>query len=169
MGNNIKLLLLVSLLCYSCVIKPKVKSENDTYNKAIILYPMSTDPWVLLKFNSIAPEYFATRSGYKDCLRLMTITDTSFIRKVAYSINERKTLPYSDKIAFDTWFMILLDNQLENKMDTLAVEYNLLWFNGDIYKDSCIIKVISDKIINYDNSFAEMVTDLYNHGEWNRY
>lgn len=75
----------------------------------------------------------------------------------------------TSKRPFDTFLMIKLYHDEAQSPDTLALGYNLLRFNQEVYADSNAIRMITDKIIKHDKDFAEDVRMYYEDGVWYPY
>lgn len=165
----LRIVLLVSITCVGCNSGRTEAQKTLRYDNATVIYPKDDGPWTGYHFFSIEPEIFIER--YKGALKAMVIRDTSFVKKLAESIDSRNVIYKADtcKYPFDTFLIIKLYYNGANSPDTLALGHNLLRFNQEVYADSNTIRMITDKIIKYDNDFAEDVRLYYEDGVWYPY
>ena len=168
--------IIFALSFYGCKGDSESKSVDDIkYNKVKIVYTKGSIPWGIMECWKIGPfspmEFTKPRPvGYGGFLKCMEIRDTSFINMLSEMIRNRpEVTTESYKGDFSPYFLVLLDNNKEHSVDTLAVEPPYLWFNGEVYIDSCTVKLITDKLIKQDKEFAESAEPYYEDGKWYPY
>lgn len=96
----------------------------------------------------------------------MIIRDTAFINTLTDCIKSRKVDDINTKNEFShiLWFCSIKGGgQL---VDTLAVKPPRIWFNGEVYSDSCTVKLISDQLVRYDKEYAKIAKGQYKNGKW---
>lgn len=163
--HSIIILLVTS--CHSCVNHRDRNQVNDSakYDSATIIYPMTDAIWKSFRcFSTVQPKDFTKERGYKGSLRAMKISDTVFIDSMKSRLDKIENQLIKDGL--DAWVMVLLSNKNSDKVDTLALSDNLVWFNGTLGRDSCLTRMIYDKIISHDKDWADLVSDYYVNGEW---
>lgn len=154
--------------CCSCVSHSNSTNQtNDParYDSITILYPMTDAIWKSLRcFSIVQPEDFTKECGYKGSLRAMKVSDTTFIDSLKRRLDKVDNQLVKDGL--DTWVMVLLSNKKGDKVDSLALSDDFICFNGDFGRDSCLTRMIYDKIISHDKDWADLVSDYYVNGEW---
>ena len=168
--------IMAALLFSGCKGTSESKSVVDIkYNRVKIVYTKSSIPWDIMECWKSGPfspmEFTKPRPvGYGGFLKCMEIRDTTFINMLSKRINSHASgtaEPY--KGDFSPYFMVLLDKNNGHLVDTLAVEPPRIWFNGEVYIDSCTVKLITDKLIKHDKEFAESAEPYYEDGKWYPY
>lgn len=165
--------IMAALLFSGCKGTSESKSVVDNeYFIATILYTKDSTPWENPGFAPIGrpsyPKDF-TRPwpyGYAGNLKCMMIRDTAFINTLSDCIKSRKVDDINTNNSFSPYFMVLLDKRGGQSVDTLAVEPPHIWFNGEVYIDSCTVKLISDQLVRYDKEYAKIAKGQYKNGKW---
>ena len=165
--------IMAALLFSGCKGTSESKSVVDNeYFIATILYTKDSTPWENPGFAPIGrpsyPKDF-TRPwpyGYAGKLKCMMIRDTAFINTLSDCIKPRKVGNLNTKKSFSPYFMVLLDKRGGQSVDTLAIHHDLVWFNGEVYSDSCVVKLISDQLVRYDKEYAKIAKGQYKNGKW---
>lgn len=148
--------------CLSSKKKPIVPFPDKLkYDTVRVVYPKRNAPWEYYGMGVIPQQYM---SFYSKDLRIMKTTDTTFIRKLINTIDGMSISNHSNGI--DTWIMVLLHHTYDDTIDTLAINNNFNWFNGNEFEDLSALQLISDEIIKYDKNWAEFVSDYYVNGKW---
>lgn len=161
------IIILLVMSCHSCVNHRDRNQVNDSakYDSATIIYPMTDAIWKSLRcFSIVQPEDFTKECGYKGSLRAMKVSDTTFIDSLKRRLDKVDNQLVKDGL--DTWVMVLLSNKKGDKVDSLALSDDFICFNGDFGRDSCLTRMIYDKIISHDKDWADLVSDYYVNGEW---
>ena len=165
--------IMAALLFSGCKGTNESKSVVDNeYFIATILYTKDSTPWENPCFAPIGrpsyPKDF-TRPwpyGYAGKLKCMMIRDTAFINTLSDCIKSSKVGNLNTNNSFSPYFMVLLDKRGGQSVDTLAIHHDLVWFNGEVYSDSCAVKLISDQLVRYDKEYAKIARGQYKNGKW---
>ena len=165
--------IMAALLFSGCKGANESKSVIDNeYFMATILYTKDSTPWENPGFAPIGrptyPKDF-TRPwpyGYAGKLKCMMIRDTAFINTLSDCIKSSKVGKLNTNNSFSPYFMVLLDKRGGQSVDTLAIHHDLVWFNGEVYSDSCAVKLISDQLVRYDKEYAKIAKGQYKNGKW---
>ena len=165
--------IMAALLFSGCKGANESKSVIDNeYFMATILYTKDSIPWENPGFAPIGrptyPKDF-TRPwpyGYAGKLKCMMIRDTAFINTLSDCIKSSKVGNLNTNNSFSPYFMVLLDKRGGQSVDTLAIHHDLVWFNGEVYSDSCAVKLISDQLVRYDKEYAKIARGQYKNGKW---
>lgn len=158
-------LILYILFCLKPSYSMKFSSVDigGPYDSARFLYTMDMDDWASDRILNISPENYPQK-GY-DNMREFEITDTSLLQKLSQGINRRDVYP-EYKGDFDTIFMVFLRSQNSSYVDTLAVDGNVIWFNGEVFNDKSLAKLLTETIMKCDNEWTEIVKEYYLNDEW---
>ena len=62
--------------------------------------------------------------------------------------------------------MVFLRSQNSSYVDTLAVDGNEIWFNGEVFNDKSLAKLLTETIMKCDNEWTEIVKEYYLNDEW---
>ncbi len=149
----------------SCSSKRNSTLGKCDYNAVTIIYTDTDIPWESIRVFSITPKIY--KSIYFPYLREIQTTDTTFISKLLIQIDERDVL--DSIVGIDTWQLVLLHKANSDSVDTLATNWYVNWFNGEVFKDSCVFKLVVDEIIRHDKKWEELVSDYYVDNRWRDY